>query len=1072
MNKISLPKQSAVPRDHPNDAIANELLVMYCGQAVASTTSAKRVTGDGNCLFRAASLGMFGTEVHHLHLRLLTLLEIIENPNTYIENKKECIIQDNRIIMTEYKKLCRKTATIGVFSEMAHLYALSTVLGQPIFSFYPTPFIECEVSEAHRRKVVGRGVKNKTASLSFMWSSASKPKAPKKFKPNHFVLLTKESQSTQTVADVVNLITSPVYLPSHQDDFSTNDTYLNIDESSCLPSLDLGEEHEKTPNRHELKRNAQSSNTFTISDHQSENVSKPHGTLSGAFLSVDSLVQAMQTQEPLENIPRGTCENVFFVIESSDRQTTHDDCGPWVFKNGTTSYYISDGNGGWKSIIQRNGIYYSEKQVKTQSKRLKCELEQQPSGDDILILRRHYYFSKSSQQYQRRVTTFNHVPPSCRQLKDVLIVEYLQPHQAITSRLNSEVSSDKFAPKLFSTPMTSSTSTHDASHSQIQISGELTGSFLELEDVVAATRTEKTFRNAPPGIKQNVFFVLDTSDHATKSEATFDDCGAWENNCNPTSYFLIEESGKLKNIKKIKDTFFYEHREDGKTIKTELSPQPDECDLLIVDRYYSYQSSKTFRRRITTFKNIPSVLQNYIVANRCVVEYLGKFPGYIRHGNAKHHNVHYCRTNPETLKRIDDGLKDHIRPHKIFQKLNNQDNSMMAPRDRKQIQNRKHTMEKKQIGGPQQHRKNIADDMQTVFSMLNVHPYVKCVNSSSGRSLNIVLYDEDGMSDLLNILQIHPNTVLGIDRTFNLGHCYVTTTTFKHPALVRKSSQQHPIFQGPIFIHSNADTETYYQFFSHLHIKFQSIKTFVGGTDDEKAITSSMRSAFGDKVIMVRCTNHLKQNIKEYLDKKSKLIPEQRKKVYSKFIELLGTDDNAEFRHTVSEIAQLLEETGDKNTEEYFINRVIPAVLQFVMQPVWKGIIQRNWTNNNAESHNNVLKHQTEWRLLKIPELIKEIHTIHITQYQMLRKALYDTGEFVLSNEYKRFLIPRHKWSLKTDAEKNDAVSKFLRTKKASLRGTTTSTDGLLTVPSTPSNAGKKPHQRKRMKAAKTTSYK
>ena len=82
----------------------------------------------------------------------------------------------------------------------------------------------------------------------------------------------------------------------------------------------------------------------------------------------------------------------------------------------------------------------------------------------------------------------------------------------------------------------------------------------------------------------------------------------------------------------------------------------------------------------------------------------------------------------------------------------------------------------------------------------------------------------------------------------------------------RKSSQQHPIFQGPIFIPSNSSAGDYYQFFAHLHMKFQTIEIYVGRTDDEKALTSSIRLAFGDKVIMVRCTNHLKKNIKDHME--------------------------------------------------------------------------------------------------------------------------------------------------------------------------------------------------------------
>ena len=58
------------------------------------------------------------------------------------------------------------------------------------------------------------------------------------------------------------------------------------------------------------------------------------------------------------------------------------------------------------------------------------------------------------------------------------------------------------------------------------------------------------------------------------------------------------------------------------------------------------------------------------------------------------------------------------------------------------------------------------------------------------------------------------------------------------------------------------------------------------------------------------------------------------------------------------------------------------------------------------------------------------------------------------SDEYQRYVIPRHRWGGKTDEEKDTAVKKFLRTKKPVRKGTTTSTDGRLIVAVTPS-AGK-----------------
>lgn len=39
--------------------------------------------GDGNCLFRAASLSFYGTDNYHLLLRLLSLCEVVRNIDFY-----------------------------------------------------------------------------------------------------------------------------------------------------------------------------------------------------------------------------------------------------------------------------------------------------------------------------------------------------------------------------------------------------------------------------------------------------------------------------------------------------------------------------------------------------------------------------------------------------------------------------------------------------------------------------------------------------------------------------------------------------------------------------------------------------------------------------------------------------------------------------------------------------------------------------------------------------------------------------------------------------------------------------
>jgi len=96
-------------------------------------------------------------------------------------------------------------------------------------------------------------------------------------------------------------------------------------------------------------------------------------------------------------------------------------------------------------------------------------------------------------------------------------------------------------------------------------------------------------------------------------------------------------------------------------------------------------------------------------------------------------------------------------------------------------------------------------------------------------------------------------SVIGVDRTFNLGPCFVTTLVYKNRSVVRKASNDSPIFVGPVMFHFDAKTETYTAFFSHLaavlgvegvHTELMADDNLVFGSDEERAIVNAIRVVF------------------------------------------------------------------------------------------------------------------------------------------------------------------------------------------------------------------------------------
>jgi hypothetical protein len=54
-----------------------------------------------------------------------------------------------------------------------------------------------------------------------------------------------------------------------------------------------------------------------------------------------------------------------------------------------------------------------------------------------------------------------------------------------------------------------------------------------------------------------------------------------------------------------------------------------------------------------------------------------------------------------------------------------------------------------------------------------------------------------------------------VDRTFNLGHFFVTTFAYKNHPVV-KDTKDPPIFIGPLLLHKDASYRTYYSFFTYI----------------------------------------------------------------------------------------------------------------------------------------------------------------------------------------------------------------------------------------------------------------
>jgi hypothetical protein len=98
------------------------------------------VAADGNCCYRASSLALYGVECHHLLVRLLTALELLENQPTYDGDSptRHSELFSTAIPHSPFKNLIDDVCKPGAYAELAHIYAISAAYGVVIQSYMPT----------------------------------------------------------------------------------------------------------------------------------------------------------------------------------------------------------------------------------------------------------------------------------------------------------------------------------------------------------------------------------------------------------------------------------------------------------------------------------------------------------------------------------------------------------------------------------------------------------------------------------------------------------------------------------------------------------------------------------------------------------------------------------------------------------------------------------------------------------------------------------------------------------------------------------------------------------------------
>jgi hypothetical protein len=607
-----------------------------------------------------------------------------------------------------------------------------------------------------------------------------------------------------------------------------------------------------------------------------------------------------------------------------------------------------------------------------------------------------------------------------------------------------------------------------ADDSALDVNDGPTLAFKDVNSLVTVlSSTMDVLPSLPKGLKNNVMFVTKLAvDPVSKRVSHCDDCGAW-NKSTKTATQYISTDDRLVYVVKRGGVYCTGGRK-GKW--TPLSPQPDPQDVVTSHRYYAtLKADVGYRKRVTWFSNLPCA------DGKCVWEYQGARLGEnAPHGNSKHNARPYVRTRPETLQRIEKAAK-HRNPRDVYESMI-KDDSVDAPRDLHQVRQVK-LKARRTKPASQTAAANIADDVLDVISMLDSHPFVRKVILGKTKQPLVALYTDDQVADLKRCCCRDGDgvvrSVLGVDRTFNLGPCYVTVVVFNNPSVVRNDTRTSPTFAGPMYLHWDGSYNTYVDMFTHLRSTIDSAvvntelrlsASVVIGSDAERGLTKAIREVFHESTHLL-CVKHLKDNVVDYMRNKCGVQQSRRNQIVDRLFGdggLVNADDSVAFKERADALAADCESISAV-LGQHFVRHVEPALRMFVFEPRQRNNwIRRRWTNNACESINHLLKLSIDWRPRRLQELVDCLYKVVVVHMSDLRRALYSHGNYTVTEPFKRFLVAHTAWQAKTSEEKDAHFAAFLAFKpRAKHPKTVTSANGVLTLPASPRIATK-PGQRKR----------
>ena len=184
---------------------------------------------------------------------------------------------------------------------------------------------------------------------------------------------------------------------------------------------------------------------------------------------------------------------------------------------------------------------------------------------------------------------------------------------------------------------------------------------------------------------------------------------------------------------------------------------------------------------------------------------------------------------------------------------------------------------------------------------------------------------------------------------------------------------------------------------------------------------------------------------------------------------IINADDTVCFEEKCEEV-ETLSQSISQSFLRYFQKRVRDNLDKKGKEPDNVTQADKQWTNNNCESLNHVLKQKNDWKSKPLLDFVQSVQELVTVQFKDLKRSLVGAGQFKLADTHKQFAVSRTVWAKKTKDEQERHYKRFRAFIVKNPRNVI-STDGESEVV-VPRTKGKKNDQVKRKRTERTVTRK